>query len=127
MIPEERLMTRVILQHILDYFKNHKKIEFYLNIDEIVTTTFNEVKEHYKKKGVVIKARRLRSLLSKRKEKEDRLRYYRRERKNLRNWALKQQGSFNVCAMAWNKTPEVLTELVSVKMNDIDKGGVYKE
>ena len=43
-------------------------------------------------------------------------------RKNVKRWIEEREGSFDICAMAWNKEPKVLQEILLKKIEDIDNG-----
>jgi len=126
MIPEQRLMVRVILQHIEDYYSYQKKIVHYKNINSIITDRLNTIKAHYKKHGKVKNARKLRMLLNDKKNRKKRLKIYRTEKTISRKWVTHRTGSFALCATAWKKSPDILADMLLKKMNNIDKGEELK-
>lgn len=47
-------------------------------------------------------------------------------RKEVREWVESMRGTFDLCAMAWDKPPEVLQAIMLDKMRRIDEGETVK-
>ena len=45
-----------------------------------------------------------------------------RIKKEVRDWVKNRKGTFNLCAFAWDKTPEILQSMMLNKINEIDNG-----
>jgi hypothetical protein len=45
---------------------------------------------------------------------------------SVRRWVRERQGTFDLCASAWNRNPEELQKIMMKKMNAIDKGEPLK-
>lgn len=49
-----------------------------------------------------------------------------KEQDSVKVWVKKKLGTFNICATAWDRTPEELQEVMERKMQDLDCGKPLK-